>query len=285
MARRKTRKLSQDASARSAAKSARASAGEPASPIKVATPRAAQATAATLEQMIVQGVLRPGEKLAPERDLSERLGVSRPTLRAALAALAARGLVVLSREGARVGEYLAPLSGPLAALMADKPRVAADYFEFRAALEAEAARLAAARATPVERRALSDILARMRAAHDRDDPAEEARLDVDLHLAIYEAAHNVVTLHVMRVFSELLRAGVFYNREKLYARAGARERLLAQHAAIAEAVAAGRVEEAGQAAAAHVAFVFETVEALRRDEHRLETALARLSRADLLAEA
>jgi GntR family transcriptional repressor for pyruvate dehydrogenase complex len=253
--------------------------------LKVETPRAAHAAATALEHMILLGVLRPGEKLAGERDLAERLGVSRPTLRQALGALAARGLLTLTREGARVADYLAPLSRPLAALMADAPRAGADYFEFRATLEAEASRLAARRATPGEREAIARLLEAMDRAHRREDASQEAALDVDLHLAVYEGAHNVVTLHVMRVLSGLLRAGVFYNRAQLYGRPGARDALLAQHVAIGEAVVRGDAEAAGAAASAHVAFVFETVEAIRRDDDRLSTALARLSRADLLAEA
>lgn len=250
----------------------------------VATPRAAESVAGTLEEMILHGVLRPGERLASERDLAARLGVSRPTLRDALAALAGRGLVTLGREGARVAEYLAPLSAPLAELFSDDARVAADYFEFRATLEGEAARLAAQRATPMERAALADLLARMREAHKLDDPQEEAALDVELHIAVYEAAHNVVVLHVMRVLSQLLRKGVFFNRDLLYRREGARDQLLAQHVAIVEAIVAGDAQAADKAVAAHIGFVFAEVEAQRRDELRLATALRRLNRADLVLE-
>ncbi|MBK9083693.1 MAG: FCD domain-containing protein [Rhizobiales bacterium] len=252
-------------------------------PARIETQRAADAVAAHLEQMLVQGVLRPGEKLAAERDLAEKLGVSRPTLRDAMARLAERGLLVLGRDGARVAQYLAPFSEPLAELFADKPRVAADYFEFRRALEAEAARLAAERATDLDRRAIADVVKRMKDAHRADDAAREAALDVDLHLAIYEAAHNLVVLHVMRVLSELLRNNIFYNRDQLFRRAGAREKLLEQHLAIAEAILAGDARRAAAAASAHIAFVFETVEALRRDEHRLATSLQRLNRVDLVA--
>lgn len=253
-------------------------------PIKVETPRAAESVAATLEEMILQGVLRPGERLASERDLAARLGVSRPTLRDALSQLAERGLLTLSREGARVAEYLAPLAGPLTELFSGDARVAADYFEFRATLEAEAARLAAQRATPMERAALGELIERMRQAHRLDDPQEEAALDVALHLAIYEAAHNLVMLHVMRVLSQLLRDDVFYSRDRLYRRVGARDMLLAQHVAIVEAILASDPVAAKKAASAHIAFVFESVEAQRRDDERLTTALRRLNRADLVSE-
>nr|MDJ0821506.1 GntR family transcriptional regulator [Paracoccaceae bacterium] len=46
-----------------------------------------------IEQLILRGVLRPGERLPAERELSERLGVSRPSLREAVADLQSRGLL------------------------------------------------------------------------------------------------------------------------------------------------------------------------------------------------
>ncbi len=245
--------------------------------------RIADAIVERIEQMILQGVLHPGEKLASERDLAEKLAVSRPSLRDALATLEQRGLIVGGRGGATVARFLKPFAAPLGELFANKPLVTADYFEFRRLVEARASGLAAQRATDLDRKAIGAILERIKAAHEKDDPRDEAESDVDLHVAIYEAAHNVVFLHVMRVLSELLREGVFYNRDQLYRRAEARDLLLAQHTALAEAVLAGDVQGAQRAADEHISFTFTTVEEIRRDRERLETSLSRLDRADLLA--
>lgn len=250
---------------------------------EVRTQRIADAIAERIEQMILQGILRPGERLAAERDLAGKLAVSRPSLREALALLEKRGLIVGGRGGATVAHFLKPFSAPLGELLADKPRVTVDYFEFRRLVEARAAGLAAQRATEIDRKTIAAILARMKTAHEIDDPHEEAEADANLHIAIYEAAHNVVFLHVMRVLSELLREGVFYNRDQLYRRAGTREILLAQHVAIAESVLAGDIGAAQRAADEHISFTFTTVEEIRQDRERLETSLSRLDRADLLA--
>ena len=51
-----------------------------------------------LEAMILEGSLKPGQRLPPERELAERFGVSRPSLREAIQKLAARGLLT-SRQG------------------------------------------------------------------------------------------------------------------------------------------------------------------------------------------
>lgn len=236
-----------------------------------------------LEKLILEGVLRPGEKLAPERELAEKLSVSRPSLREALDKLQAKGLLETAKSGTVVAQFLAPLSRPLASLFADKPRVTADYFEYRRINEGQAAALAATRATDVDRAALEACAERMRKAHEVDDPTEEAGVDADLHLLVYEAAHNVVLLHVMRVFSEMLRNDVLYNRNQLYRRYGVRDQLLKQHLAIAEAILQGNPKAAEKAASDHISFTFETIEEIRRDEARIEASMRRISRADLLA--
>lgn len=246
-------------------------------------PKVADTVADHIERLILEGVLRPGEKLASERELAEKLDVSRPTLRDALAKLADRGLLRTTRGGTSVAPFLTPLVAPLASLLADKARVTDDYFEFRRCLEGEASRLAALRATDVDREAIRQCIARMKAAHELDDPTEEATADVELHLLVYEASHNVVLLHVMRALAELLRENIFYSRQQLYVRPGVREKLLQQHLAIAEAVLSGDPMKARDAGAAHISYTFETVSEIRRDKERVESSLQRINRSDLLA--
>lgn len=247
-------------------------------------PKIAEAIAEHIEKLILEGVLRPGERLLSERDLAERLSVSRPSLREALEMLVERGLLETSRNGTFVAQFLSPLMKPLATLMQDKPKVAADYFEFRRIQEINAARLAAERATDVDRNAISACMSRMTEAHALVDPTLEGQADVDLHMLIYEAAHNVVLMHVMRAMSELLRNNIFFSRSQLYLRAGVRDQLLQQHTALAEAVIAGRVDAAAAAAAEHIQFTCATIEEIRLDDARLETSLSRVNRSDFLAD-
>jgi GntR family transcriptional repressor for pyruvate dehydrogenase complex len=249
----------------------------------VQTPKLADAITHHLERLILEGVLRPGEKLAPERELAAKLDVSRPSLRDALDQLAQRGLIVSTRGGTVVAEILKPLADPLAMLFRDNERVTADYFEFRQAVEAKATGLAAQRATDIERDAIRACIDKMTKAQELENPTEEAEADVELHVLIYEAAHNVVLLHIMRAFSSMLRQGIFYSRDQLYRRPGVREQLLQQHKAIADAVIAGDAARAEKVAADHIRFTFETIEEIRRDEMRLEAALRRVGRGELLS--
>jgi GntR family transcriptional repressor for pyruvate dehydrogenase complex len=236
-----------------------------------------------LEQLIFEGALRPGERLAAERELAEKLEVSRPSLREALEKLQARGLIETGKSGTFVSQFMAPLTQPLAAMMQSNEQALIDYLEYRTLVEGEAARLAALRATGVERTAIAECMERMRAAHELDDPTAEGEADVDMHLLIYEAAHNLVLLHVMRAFSEMLRGGVFYNRHQLYVRPGVRDLLLEQHLAIGEAVLAGDPEQAAEAASKHVRATAATLEEVRLEQTRVARALRRMGRSEFVA--
>ena len=84
-----------------------------------------------LENMILAGRFKAGEKLPPERELATRFGVSRPSLREAIQKLVARGLL-LSRQGG--GTYVAntighAFSDPLLALLERHPDVHSDLLE------------------------------------------------------------------------------------------------------------------------------------------------------------
>ncbi|WP_290994630.1 FCD domain-containing protein [Hyphomicrobium sp.] len=250
----------------------------------VRTQKIADTIALHIERLILEGALRPGEKLASERDLAVALDVSRPSLREAMDKLVERGLLKATRGGTYVAPFLTPLIAPLASLYRDKEDAAADYFEFRRWVEAQAARSAALRATDVDKAAIRSCVAQMRKAHKLSDPTEEAHADVSLHILVYEASHNLIVLHVMRALSELLRNNIFFNRHNLYLRTGVRDQLLTQHIAIAEAVLAGNPDLAEAAAADHIQYVFGTVEEIRNDSRRLETSLTRIGRSNLIAD-
>jgi di/tripeptidase len=78
----------------------------------------------------------------------------------------------------------------------------------------------------------------MEIAHSKRNPADEAELDAEFHLAIIEASHNVIMLHMMRSMFQLLREGVFYNRKVMFKRRTTRGALLDQHRAINAALQA-----------------------------------------------
>ena len=238
---------------------------------------AAEATARRIENLILEGSLLPGEPLLPEREMAVRLAVSRPTLRQGIKMLEARGLLVAEAGGGRVVAPLATsITDPLIELMSTRIEVIDDYLELRATLERMAASLAAVRANDIDRATLAGCMERIDRAHAQADPHDEADADVDLHVAVYEASHNVVLLQVMRALSGMLRRGVFHNREKLYARPEVREVLLEQHRAIVGAVMDRDPVRAGAAAEEHMAYTKRVLEEIAAADARLEISLRRI---------
>ena len=236
----------------------------------VRSPALADRVADRLEGMILDGTLEPGERLIAERDLAIRLGVSRPSLRDGLALLEQRGLVrTTKKDGTRVAQFLAPLATPLARLLTSDPRVAEDYFEYRRLVEPQAAGLAAQRATAPDRDALVRCVEAMVTAHAATDPRAEAAADVALHRAIYDATHNLVLLHTMRVFSDMLQGGILTSREEFFHHEDVRAALLDQHRRIVATILARQPDAATAAMRDHIAFTAQTFTEIRQAAERL----------------
>jgi len=210
-----------------------------------------------IEGLILRGILRPGERLPSERELSDRMGVSRPSLREALSDLQDRGLLA-SRAGA--GVFVADVLGSafapaLVTLFATHDEAVFDYVSFRRDMEGLAAERAARLGSDTDLKVIDAVFQKMEAAHQKRNPAEEAQLDADFHLAIIEASHNIIMLHMMRSMYELLREGVFYNRSIMFKQRTTRDTLLDQHRAINDALQARDPVAARAAVEAHLNFV------------------------------
>jgi len=221
--------------------------------------RTADEAVRQIELLLLDGVLSSGDRLPSERELAERLDISRPVLREALKELEARQLIV-SRHGG--GTYVADLIGqvfskPVAELVSRHARATRDYLEYRRELEAHAAELAARRATPADRERLAGIVARMRTAFAEDDFAVELDADIELHNAIGEAAHNIILMHTLRACYKLLSEGIFHHRRMIFNLPAARRALLSQHESIVAAITAGDAAAARTAAQAHIDYVAE----------------------------
>ncbi|WP_425487188.1 FadR/GntR family transcriptional regulator [Nitratireductor arenosus] len=231
--------------------------------------RTADEVVGRIEDLILEGVLRPGDRLPGERDLSSRLDVSRPILRDALKQLETRGLVVSRHgDGTRIADLIGEVfTPPVMELVATHGKAIADYLEYRREIEGVAAGFAAARATDDDRALVSDILARMRQAHRHADFEREAALDVEFHNTVGECAHNIILLHTLRSCYRLLADGVFFNRGLIYALPDARDTLLQQHVAIGEAVLAGDPHKAARAARDHIDFVERAMNEAERTQN------------------
>ncbi|MEO3413575.1 FCD domain-containing protein [Roseovarius sp. CAU 1744] len=235
---------------------------------KVTPEKLSTAVTRQIEKLILRGILRPGERLPAERELAERLGVSRPSLREAVAELQNKGLLA-TRAGA--GIFVADVLGnafspALVQLFAEHDDAAIDYIAFRRDLEGLAAERAARFASDTDLKVIQTIFDKMEAAHAKPNPRDEAQLDADFHMAIIEASHNVVMLHMMRSMFQLLREGVFYNRQVMFKQRLTREMLLEQHRAINTALQARDPRAARAAVTEHLNYV----ETSLLDQHKAD---------------
>ncbi|MEY8840959.1 FadR/GntR family transcriptional regulator [Cribrihabitans sp. XS_ASV171] len=246
---------------------------------KIQSERLSTAVVRQIELLILRGILRPGERLPSERELSERLGVSRPSLRDAVAELQEQGLLT-TRAGA--GIYVAEVLGnafspALVKLFATHDEAVFDYLAFRRDMEGLAGERAARLGSDSDLKVVQAIFDKMVAAHRSRSSEEEARLDAQFHMAIIEAGHNVVMLHMMRSMFDLLREGVFYNRKIMFHQRTTREAILDQHRAINEALQARDPAGTRAAIEAHLSYVERALSDQMKAEKHENIARQRLA--------
>lgn len=146
-----------------------------------------------LAQQIAEGIARGayaiGQRLPSERDLAQKFGVSRPTVREAMIALELDGLVDV-RTGS--GVYVTR-SSPPAGVTGEKDIGPFEVLEARRAIEGEACAMAATRITAAQLTQLSELVAEMRSENDHDVQLSEAA-DRRFHELIAQASENTAMI-------------------------------------------------------------------------------------------
>lgn len=200
---------------------------------------------------IKAGQFPAGGKLPTEARLAEQFAVSRTVVREAVSRLKSLGLVD-SRQGSGVyvtghGAF-APLD--FDARHAESRSAVAQMIEVRRALEAEAAALAAQRRGAGDLRRIRQAVAALEKAVGRGgDGVEE---DLRFHRSVAEAAHNPFLIGTLDYLAQFMRGAISVTRANEARRADFTSQVREEHAAIAEAIAAGHAERARAAAATHM---------------------------------
>jgi GntR family transcriptional regulator, transcriptional repressor for pyruvate dehydrogenase complex len=211
-----------------------------------------------LVEMIGEGVLRPGDALPTERELTDSFQVGRSSVREALRMLESQGVIRGANAGAFVvAEAMNPLNSSLRLLFALDERAGLhDLFELRRILECEAAALAAERRTDEHLQEMDAAIEEM--AGGLGDAQGDRFIDADLrfHLALAGATGNRLVLHSMHAVRDVLRRALM----TVYTIPQSPESAVVEHRAVREAVAAGDAERARRQMAAHLARVQTDVE-------------------------
>lgn len=205
-------------------------------------------TAQHIRELVKSGGLRVGDRLPPERELGERLGVSRTVVREAIQILRAEGLVKI-RMG--VGTFVtqsAPniLEGPMSFLQHSESKKIQDLLEVRNVLEPAIAALAAVNARPEHITRMEQAIA------DMDlymaDGYRYIERDNHFHIALAEASNNSVYLLLINSIVDLLQE----NRRLAVSVPGAAKRANTFHRRILEAVRAQESKKAFAAMQGHM---------------------------------
>lgn len=215
-------------------------------------PRLPSRVAAVIAQEVVEGRLRPGDRLPAEQSLADRFGVSRNVVREAIARLRSDG-VLEARQG--VGIFVASNEATAmlridAELMNDR-LVFRNVFELRAILEIRAAGLAAARADDEHDRAISAALNGMRTARNWAEDGVSA--DLEFHRAVARATRNPYIATVVGFLAGQMRQSIMFMRQNQRDADGSLTALnVAEHAAIRDAILARSAKAAREAMGRHI---------------------------------
>ena len=169
---------------------------------RVSVGRISEIIVEQIRLLMRQGQLKPGDRLPPERDLCERFGVSRVTVREALRMLESSGLVEI-RVGARGGAFVTVPSSDrvgegLADLLTLSVISAADVTEVRMILETGIVPLVCERATEEDLADLESICARSEAAITAGDYSMD--LSLEFHIRVAQATHNPAVVMLIESF-------------------------------------------------------------------------------------
>lgn len=213
--------------------------------------RVSQAIVEQVKLLMRQGRLKPGDRLPSERELCERFGVSRVTVREALRVLEAGGLVDI-RVGARGGAFVtSPTSQQVGEGLADllnlSPLTARDVTEARQVFELGIVPIVVERATDEDITDLREMLRKHREALDRGD--YEMAMSAEFHVRIAASTHNPAIEMLVQSFHGPLLMSLLTAKElaPLMGQRGAEE-----HTAIVDAIAARDVERATSIMSEHL---------------------------------
>jgi DNA-binding FadR family transcriptional regulator len=193
---------------------------------------------AFLRDRLLEGEIRSGDRLIPERELAAQLRVSRPIVREALRALSVMGAVeIQSRVGTIVRQPDVSVLGDFFAYsLAQQKGVIEDVMQARIAIECQAIRLACRRATQADFESLEHALERIEATIG--DPVRGGLADHEFHVALVRAAKSDTLASLYAAMARILTRSHRDRRAAVEVDAALKEYLITDHKRIYAAVVA-----------------------------------------------
>ncbi|MGB1201050.1 pyruvate dehydrogenase complex transcriptional repressor PdhR [Cognaticolwellia aestuarii] len=237
---------------------------------------------AQLETMILEGSLKPGQKLLAERELAKQFDVSRPSLREAIQKLEAKNLVTRRQGGGTYvnEQILGGLSDPLFALMANNKESQFDLLEFRHGIEGMSAYYAAMRGTQADFDEIQHKHDNIGSAQLEDNYRIEAQAVFEFYLAICAASHNAVILHLAHSMAPLLIDNIEKNLTILAKRPDVFSQISDYRTRLMSAIISGKPQIAWGASHRHLAFIEEVLLKMTQENSRMERSMRRMKKTE-----
>lgn len=208
-----------------------------------------------IQSLILEGELSPGDKLPSERELANRMNVSRSAVREAVKTLRERGLVeILSGRGTFVANYHKSSAESLhttLALLTNDQNSSEDLIQIRAILEPAITAIACKNLTEDELAQLEAIVAEM--DDSMDDPSRFVTADLEFHNLLANGTRNELISILLKPILTLLRD----QRERIFKVSDGPSRGQFHHKKILAALKNRDAEAAANAMAAHIQQVKE----------------------------
>lgn len=206
--------------------------------------------------MIREGGLKVGDRLPSERAMTEKLGISRASLREALAALEIIGILeVRHGEGSFISEFnLSPFVTTISPLLLRTDRMEEDLLDFRRLIEQEGLNLIMNR-TFRDTTTLRRHLAEMRTALDENDLEANVQADIAFHRQIMHMSGNYILVQAAECVQYLFAQSIKFNVAKILEKGDNAEFLYEQHRQICQFIEEGHRQDALNLLTSHIDFV------------------------------
>lgn len=222
---------------------------------KIETTRKSTYAAEQLLGAIRDGTYRIGDQIPPERELAQKMGISRPLIREALSALQIAGIIE-SRAGD--GTYIRRNVGDaeietqiLAMLQGEEDPVA--VFEARIVMEEGAARIVATRASKDDLEEMERILDQERVAANKAEYEQYVKADRDFHFAIIASSRNPFLKAAVHPLIDIMGKRLWGGIDRLYLfNSQGISQTLEEHGHILEAIKKKDTHGAGKAMRLHL---------------------------------
>jgi GntR family transcriptional repressor for pyruvate dehydrogenase complex len=217
-----------------------------------------------IKKLIVDGDLQAGDKLLSERELSEKLNVSRASVREAFSAMEMMGVITIRPgEGSFVRQVsFEGMLEPLGFLLQVEIDDIMQLLEVRKILEVEMAALAAIRAKPEDIEAIQMALNLMISEIRQGEIGDAA--DVRFHFAVAQAANNPIAIKVMSTLSDVMGNTFRSSRQKMFLVENMPSVLYGSHLGVYEAIVAKNPNLARNRMREHLTMVEEIMLAIKR---------------------